>query len=78
LYYINHLKFTITGNNTNNSKIRTRRISKGCVDETTARDALIDDRLKAQNIKNLPSTKDKNSGSKPNHYLLAEESFFVN
>jgi len=33
-------------------KIRTRRISKGSVDETSARDALIDERLKAQNLKN--------------------------
>jgi len=66
LYYINHLKFTITGNNTKNSKIRAQRVSKGYVDETSARDALIDEGLKAQNIKNLSSTKDKNLGSKPN------------
>jgi len=43
LYYINYLKFTITGNNTKNSKIRIRKISKGCVDETSARDVLIDE-----------------------------------
>jgi len=69
LCYISHLKFVITGNNTKNCKIWIRRISKGCVDETSARDALIDERLKAQNIKNLSSTKDKNSGSKPNHFI---------